>query len=453
MGALSASFCTPDTTTRSPLLDAGEHGVVVADDRPDRDRTLFRDELAAGVFGDEREDLPVQPQHRGDRHDESGRRLPDEARAHVLSGAQRAVGVPDRALDEHRLRLVVHASRDVADRRLGQRLLAVARQDLDRQLPLQLARAFDRHRHVQFERRVLVDRRERRRRRHLIADAHRDVADHAVGRRGDGVVAELHLLLLHLRVERLQIRLGRLARRLGLLELLLADRAGLVELLRALLLLAGVVHIRLLQLALGFLARDGRALASRIDLEERRARPDPLAGPDGDLRDLPLDLGLHRRRSQRFQRRDVFARVLDRRGAGDSDLDRRGRKGHAARRRPLLTFAAANRRHERRGDRDPVQAHSVFDSQRWSLVPGQNRKCTTLMHQHDLLDLDGPHAGVLSEGIERRDFLLEHLQGRRERRPRGVELGRARLERTGDRRPVVVDGVAQRHVLVDRARS
>ena len=58
-------------------------------------------------------------------------------------------------------------------------------------------------------------------------------------------VAQLHLLLLHLRLQRLQVRFRRAQRRLGLLLLLLADRAGVEQLVRTLLLLPRVADRRL----------------------------------------------------------------------------------------------------------------------------------------------------------------------------------------------------------------
>src|SRR5262245_52083309 len=52
-------------------LDALEDRIILPDDRPDLDRALFRDELAAGVLRDEREHLAADPQYGGDRHDQA----------------------------------------------------------------------------------------------------------------------------------------------------------------------------------------------------------------------------------------------------------------------------------------------------------------------------------------------------------------------------------------------
>ena len=74
MGAPSASFWAPDTTTRSPGLRPRARSSF-ASDRADLDRPLLRHQrrLAVGplrLFGDEREVLTVDPKGGGDRHDE-----------------------------------------------------------------------------------------------------------------------------------------------------------------------------------------------------------------------------------------------------------------------------------------------------------------------------------------------------------------------------------------------
>src|SRR6185503_11436347 len=84
-----------DRRTVGELLRAGhddavawfqalEDRVVVADDRPDLDRPLLRGELAAGVLGHEGEELAVDAQHRGDRHDQAVGGVPDDPRPDVL---------------------------------------------------------------------------------------------------------------------------------------------------------------------------------------------------------------------------------------------------------------------------------------------------------------------------------------------------------------------------------
>jgi hypothetical protein len=139
------------------------------------------------------------------------------------------------------------------------------------------------------------------------------------------------LLLLHLRLQRFRIRLGRVQRRLGLFQLLLADRAHFVELARTLHLLPCEVDVGFLGGQLGLLARDRRLLAARVDLKQRRAIADPIARFHEDLRDLPVGLRLDGGRTQRLQRRHVLGRVLQRCRLGSLDADRcwRHRRGAA----------------------------------------------------------------------------------------------------------------------------
>ena len=65
--------------------------------------------------------------------------------------------------------------------------------------------------------------------RRLVADAHRHIADNAGGRGGDGEVAQLHLLLPHLGLQRLQARFGGPQIRVGLFLLLFADCTGGIQ--------------------------------------------------------------------------------------------------------------------------------------------------------------------------------------------------------------------------------
>ena len=105
-------------------LEAVDDRVVVAGNRTDFDRALLRDQLAAGVFRDEREVLPADAQHGDDRDDNARRGLPDDARTDELRRAQSPARIGNDRLHEQRLRLLVDVRRDEADRRAGERLIS-----------------------------------------------------------------------------------------------------------------------------------------------------------------------------------------------------------------------------------------------------------------------------------------------------------------------------------------
>ena len=265
-------------------------------------------------FGDEREELPVDPQHRGHRHDERWRRLPHDAGADVLRRAQAARRVRDQPLHEHRLRLIVDVGRDEADGRGRDLLGAVAAQHLNGQPHLQAERPFNRHVDVQLQRPVLIDRRQHR-------SAWSPGCRRGRGRRRrfpavgavDREVAQLDDLLLELRLQRLEIGLGGLKAGRRLLLFLLADRAGRVELRGTLGLLPRERDRGFARRQLGLLSRDGRLLSPRIDLDDRCALRDLVSRFHEDLRDLTVDLRLDGGRAQRPHGRDVFGGLLDRR--------------------------------------------------------------------------------------------------------------------------------------------
>ena len=127
-------------------------------------------------------------------------------------------------------------------------------------------------------------------------------------------------------VVRLEPRLGRSQGGLGLLQLLLADRARGEQRARPLLLLARVPDAGFPGELVRLLARYGRLLAPGIDLHQRGALVHAISRLHEDLRDLPVDLRLNRRRAQRLQSRHVFRRVVERRQAGADDLYGSGRK-------------------------------------------------------------------------------------------------------------------------------
>src|SRR5260221_3800690 len=102
-----SEFLRPRDDDAIAGLETVEDGVVLAGDRPQLDRLLFGDHLAAGVLRDEGKDLPADAQHRRDRNDEPFTGVPDDPGAHVLLRAQDAVGIRDLPFDEDRLRFIV----------------------------------------------------------------------------------------------------------------------------------------------------------------------------------------------------------------------------------------------------------------------------------------------------------------------------------------------------------
>src|SRR4029078_9961851 len=106
-------------------------------------------------------------------------------------------------------------------------------------------------------------------------------------------IPELNLVFAHMRVAHPPRRLRCPQRGLGLVVLLLADRADAKQLLGPLELLLGVPHRGFLRGTTGLLALHGRLLFRRIDLEDRRSAPDRGAGTYEDLGDDALDLRAH----------------------------------------------------------------------------------------------------------------------------------------------------------------
>ncbi len=174
----------------------------------------------------------------------------------------------------------------------------------------------------------------------MVADADRHVADDAGRRRRNREVTQLHFLLLHLRLQRLEPRLRGPHRRFTLLEFLLADGARRVQAARALLLLMCVSHVRLAFRPLGVLARHRRFLTPGVDADQLIAARDPLTGGDEHVRHLSLDLRLNGGPAQRLQRGDVFRHVLDGHRVRRFELDR-GRRKRGRSRVGCLGFIAA----------------------------------------------------------------------------------------------------------------
>ncbi len=217
---------------------------------------------------------------------------------------------------------------------------------------------------------LLIHRREHGRRRHAVPYAHGDVADDADGGRGHAEVLQLHAGFPFACLQRLEGCLGGIEVRLGLLELLLARRAGLDQLLGALVLLLREAHGRLLGDPAGLVAFKRGLLASRVDLQQRAAGSDAVARLHEDLRDDPFDLRADFRRTaglenahilrgdrHRLWRKDQNAdrrRSLSRRRHGATATtgreDHRGKHGQAGFVRRAAI--AGRRRHRRRAEDD-----------------------------------------------------------------------------------------------------
>ncbi len=208
------------------------------------------------------------------------------------------------------LRGLVDAGRDEGDR-IGRRDLAVGIEQLHRQADAQLGGAPERNLDVGLERLVGIERGDDRRGGDAVPLPDRDVAHDACLGSVHPVVLQLDLAFADLRVERLQPRFRRPQRVLGLLELLAADRAGADERLEALDLLAPVLGVGLHAGAAGFRAADGGALLFRVDLDERRAGADAVAGLDEDPRDDAVHLRLDGRRAERADGGDEVRGLLD----------------------------------------------------------------------------------------------------------------------------------------------
>ena len=254
------------------------------------------------------------------------------------------------------MRLVVHLRRDEADSRRGQLLFAVAAEDTEGQAFREITRPLDWDRHVQFESLILVDGREHRLRRDLVPHAHRHVADGPGRWRGERVVTELHFLLLQLRLQRLQLRLGRPQAGFRLFELLFADRSRGEQFAGALLLLSRERDVGFPCRALRFLTEDRGLLAAWIDLHQRRSLWDAVARLHEDLCDLPVDLRLDGRGAQRLEGADIFSGVVD--GRCTRRRDRHGGRRHRRRRGGRLT-PVARKSGERSHGQDRTRARNV----------------------------------------------------------------------------------------------
>ena len=144
-------------------------------------------------------------------------------------------------------------------------------QYFDRCAEFQVPAVFGGYGKVNFQPAPFVDRSEHGCCGYAIAYVYRNVSHNAGSLRMHLEVTELNILLLDLRVHRLYVSVGRVVRRLRLVEVLTADDSRRKEPLSAI-----QLHLRQLQRcffgrALGFPVRHRRRLPSRIDLHQRLA--------------------------------------------------------------------------------------------------------------------------------------------------------------------------------------
>src|SRR4029079_4823010 len=269
-------------------LEAALDDVVVAEERPELERSLTGHEAVALGLGHEAEVLPVDPGDGNRRDCDPGLTPPDDLRANELLGPEAAVGRHGR-LRQNGLRGVVDLRRDEVARGFREDL-ALRIHEVDGQSYLDLRPLLDRHLDVDLEAGVLVDGRQDRVGLHAIADADRHVADDAGGWSRHAVVLQLHAAFLRARVRRGLLGRGRPERGFRLVVFLLADRANPEQFLRALELLLRIADGRLLRGAARLVAVHCRALARGIDLQERRAGAHPVARLHHDVGDDALDL-------------------------------------------------------------------------------------------------------------------------------------------------------------------
>jgi hypothetical protein len=145
---------------------------------------------------------------------------------------------------------------------------------------------------------VVVERRDGGRRRDAIPLSDRDVSDNPRLRGINAVVLELDLPFAQLRIERPQACFGRAERVLCLLELLAADGSRADQRFEPFDLPAPVGGIRFGARTRRLGALDRRPLPLGVDLHQRGAGPDAIAGLHEDSGNDALHLRLDGRRAQ-----------------------------------------------------------------------------------------------------------------------------------------------------------
>ncbi len=277
-------------------------------------------------LGDESEIEAADSRHGHDRNHRFLLAAPDYTGADELSGAQGVVRVRDLRLDEHGLRRSVHLGRDERDAAGGE-LAAGIVDDLDGKIHFQLGRFLDGNKDVRFEAAGTVDGGELGGSEDAVADADGYITDYACTGRDYLVVVQLDLLLIDLSIERVQLRLGCVESGAGLVEILLADYAGVGQTADAIVILLRPFHLGDLGGAGVLLAFDRGLLLGGINLHHGRARGDAFTGVDEDLRNDAFDLRHDHGGIARFQGGDVVGGVVNILGLSGLDFDRHGLRG------------------------------------------------------------------------------------------------------------------------------
>ena len=328
----------PDVTTRSPGSEAADDHVVVADHFADLNRLLTRDQPSILLLDNEAEVLAADTRHRCEGNGDPGNRAPHDARTDELLHTDGRRHFLHGALDQYRLRRIIHARSDKRNR-IGREHLSLGVEYLDGQADAKIGRAIERHLDVRFERVVLIDGRDHRGGRDAVAGPNRNVPDGSGLRRFHPEELQLNASFTKLRVERRETGFSGAQRVLCLLELLFADRPGFDERFQATDLEAPVLDVRLRARSAGLRAAHDGNLTVRVDLHQRIARAYLVAGLDEDPRDEPFDFRLDGRRSQRPQRRDELRSLLDRFRFERHHLNAGGRWRRLRARRAATTIA------------------------------------------------------------------------------------------------------------------
>ena len=248
------------------------------------------------------------------------------------------------------MRRGVHLRRDERNAAGGERVSGFV-DDLNGKVHLQLGRFLDGNIDVGFKAAGTVDGGELGGGEDAVANADGYIPDDARTRRDYLVVMQLDLLLVDLSIERVQLRLGSVEGGARLVEILLADYAGVGKAIDAFVILLRPYDLGNLGGAGVFLAFDRGLLLGRIDLHHGRAVSDAFAGVDEDLRNDAFYLRHDHGGVAGFQGGDVVGGVVDFLSLRGLNFDRHGLRGVG-----LGFFAvAAGGREKKRGEKGAGQ--------------------------------------------------------------------------------------------------